>query len=350
MTNGTGLAPNLKRRIFSPATLISFIIAVLLIVFLLRGFDVDLEATWRQVRSADVGFYLIGFFIYYLSFPVRGYRWKLLVRNAHAEGTPRPLAGILGWSEYIFLGWYVNTLSWFHMGDAYRGYLVTRRSQVNFSKVIGTILAERMLDTVVVAVLFGIAAFALWSSWTSATAYLVILSGGLVVFSAVALAGMAILGKMLRERLPHTLKGVYSNFEAGTLKSFRNLPWLMAVSVFAWLLEAARLYFMARSLGVELSPWLVLFTALAGSLLTTLPLTPGGVGIVETGMAGLFMLAMSQTDAVALTILDRSVSYLTILVFGTVLFLFRQFGRKDGPRRPPEPSAQRAAETADTDT
>jgi uncharacterized protein (TIRG00374 family) len=149
---------------------------------------------------------------------------------------------------------------------------------------------------------------------------------------------MAILGKVLRDRLPAALKGIYTNFQDGTLGSFRNLPWLMIVSVFCWLLEAARLYFIALSLGVELDPWLVLFTALAGSLLTTLPLTPGGVGIVEAGMTGLFMLAMSQTDAIALTVLDRSVSYISIVALGTLLFLFRQFVRKEVPSAPKEPA------------
>jgi uncharacterized protein (TIRG00374 family) len=139
---------------------------------------------------------------------------------------------------------------------------------------------------------------------------------------------MAFLGERLRGRLPPPLERAYRNFHEGTLGSFRRLPLLLIVTSLAWSVEAVRLFVLAGALGLDVAPSLVLFTALAGALLTTVPLTPGGVGIVEAGMAGIFLLAVPAQEALSLAILDRSVSYLSVLALGTFLFLVQVIWRR----------------------
>ena len=83
------------------------------------------------------------------------------------------------------------------------------------------------------------------------------------------------------------------------------------------------LVFEALSLDVNLA--LPIFLTLANSLLTLVP-TPGGVGAVEWGVGGLAVrLSNLKADAAAaLVLIDRAITYVSVILLGAVLFLVRQ--------------------------
>jgi uncharacterized membrane protein YbhN (UPF0104 family) len=64
---------------------------------------------------------------------------------------------------------------------------------------------------------------------------------------------------------------------------------------------------------------------LANSLLTLFP-TPGGLGAVESGVSGLAMRlsSLASSAVVALVLVDRAISYVSIVVVGALVFLLRQ--------------------------
>jgi uncharacterized protein (TIRG00374 family) len=81
----------------------------------------------------------------------------------------------------------------------------------------------------------------------------------------------------------------------------------------------------------KLGPSAALFLALGSSVLTTIPFAPGGLGLVET-----FLIAAFKTlkhgatggTAAAVALLDRIISYLSIVVIGFVLYLFSKKTRE----------------------
>jgi uncharacterized protein (TIRG00374 family) len=90
-----------------------------------------------------------------------------------------------------------------------------------------------------------------------------------------------------------------------------------------WLLEGGRLFFVTRSLDAhEVTLSAVIFIALLSSLVTTIPATPGGAGLVEGAVAlslGLFL--TDQHLAVSIALLDRLINYWSLIVGGLVLYL-----------------------------
>ena len=67
----------------------------------------------------------------------------------------------------------------------------------------------------------------------------------------------------------------------------------------------------------------VIFIALLSSLLTTLPLTPGGAGIVEGAVVltlGLFI-KDNHNLVVSIALLDRVINYWSLIVGGLILYL-----------------------------
>jgi len=81
-----------------------------------------------------------------------------------------------------------------------------------------------------------------------------------------------------------------------------------------------------RAVGADPRPSLVLLAYTAGELLALVPLTPGGLGFVETGLVGTLTLAgVPAPDALSATLLYRLVAYWLPLPAGGIAYvLFRR--------------------------
>lgn len=314
---------NLRRRFFSLPTLASFVIAFVLIGFLWAQFDLDISATWKQIKASSPGFLVVAVLLHYSSFPVRGLRWRLLLDNCEAfreKESSRP--SLLRVSAIILISWLANSILWFRLGDAYRAYLISRPEEVSFSRTIGTVAAERLIDVIMVFGLLLVAGLGLIATGdnTPELRAVELAATSLATLGVVGLIGLRIFGPRLGNRLPKQVQPIYIRFLEGTFGSFRHLPTLIVLTGAVWLLESARLYFVVQALGFEVGLALVLLAALAHSMLTTIPLTPGGLGFVELGLAGLLAITLSPGDAAVVTLLERSITYFSIVVVGAAVF------------------------------
>jgi uncharacterized protein (TIRG00374 family) len=127
--------------------------------------------------------------------------------------------------------------------------------------------------------------------------------------------------------LPHGVVELYDRFEEGVFSAIglRALPRLIVVTVLIWSTEAIRLFLVVEALGfgdVHLGISGAFFVALTGSLLTAVPLTPAGIGVVEAGVVGVLTIVYSigQTEALAITLVDRAISVLSIIIFGSIAY------------------------------
>lgn len=323
---GNGVVPeveiSLRERFFNIKTLLSFVAAFAVLFIVISRLDVNLGTLWLNIKGSNPFLYMLAAAIYYSAFPLRGSRWQLLLRNVkllHRPGMQLPSRR--GLTEIIFLSWFANCILPAKLGDVYRGYLLKRNSNIGLSTGMGTVLAERALDMVMVVVLMVLAGLTLWGGNESLTWGI---AGVGLAMALVALVGVVVMhrfGSSLQRLLPFRFQGYYQAFQEGTLGSFGQLPILIALSAVIWLVEAGRLYFVTQSLGVPLGLPVVLFVASANSILTIFPFTPAGLGLVEVGVTGLLMLFTSKELALAVTIMDRGISYWSVLLLGLVTFL-----------------------------
>ena len=110
----------------------------------------------------------------------------------------------------------------------------------------------------------------------------------------------------------------------GTMRSFRTLPRAGLFGLLGWLSEVGRLYLVVSATGLEVGIGLIVFVTVANALLSAVPITPGGLGIVESGIAGLLTLAVAEESAVSIALLDRSISYLSVIIFGAMALAYHQ--------------------------
>jgi uncharacterized protein (TIRG00374 family) len=322
---------SLWERLRSPRTLISFGLALAIVIFALRGLNIDLATTWAYMRQANPWLLAAGFGVFYLTFPVRAIRWRMLLRNA---GVPvdqgkHSWASMPALIEYIYLSWFANCIVPAKLGDAYRGYLLKRNGGVSFSTAFGTIFAERLLDMIG---LFGMLVLSAWFTFGAhmpeGTQIVFVFGALLVVAILTGLACMRWLSPVIRRILPRRIHDFYGRFESAALSSFSPtiLPRLIVLTSCVWLLEGFRLFFVIEALGPEvamLSIPAIVFVALASSLLTALPITPAGLGVVEgTITVVLTLFGIDKNLGIAVTFLDRLINFWSIVVGGFLLYIF----------------------------
>lgn len=324
----------LEHRLRDPRTLLSFALALALIVFIFTRFNLDPAQVWKTMRQANLGYFALGFAVYYLAFLLRGLRWRTLLANVGFTRVRNPaMPGLGGLIEIIYVSWFVNCVVPAKLGDAYRSYMLKRDAGLSFSRTIGTILAERMIDLFILFGLLLVSGFFTLQNHVFKTASnadaltaTIALGGVLILALAGGLLALRILGDRAIRFIPHRFREMFTSFQHGTLQSFRrrSLPVLAGYTAIVWLLEGLRLFWVVQALdqGHRIGLSVVIFIALASSLLTTLPFTPGGVGIVEGAVVGVLQLfGVDGATAVSIALLDRLINYWSIVLGGFLIYL-----------------------------
>jgi uncharacterized protein (TIRG00374 family) len=98
----------------------------------------------------------------------------------------------------------------------------------------------------------------------------------------------------------------------------------ISISAVIWVMDGARLLLVAKSLGVTLTAATGTFVALMSSMLTTLPITPAGLGVVETAMiVVLKWVDVTPSLATSTALMDRIITYWSLILIGLILYIRR---------------------------
>lgn len=328
---------SLVSRLRQPRTILSIAVPIAIIV-------VAVAANWNEMKDvpgnisrANPWLVLLAFIIYYVGFPLRGWRWTKLLYGAGYKVKVRD------GTEILFISWLVNCVVPAKLGDLYRAYLLKLNSPVSATKTLGTVFMERILDLIAIAALGVMAGY--WHFRASLnnlpSSVQVIFAFGVVVIVVliIALVLMRSFGRRVISvlPLPHRVVDFYDRFEEGVFSSvgLRGMPLLGLLTVAIWATEALRLYFVVRSLGftgIDLGLSGAMFVALIGSLLTAIPFTPAGLGLVELGMTGVLttVFKMASPQAAAIVVVDRAISVFSIVVLGAIAYMISSKPRAGG--------------------
>ena len=331
---------SLRKRILDWRTIVPLVIVVVFLVFFIQKANINPQQIWQTIRSANVLFLMAGFLVYYLSFPLRALRWRILLQNVgftKANGVQLPKFWKL--VEIIYISFFANVIVPAKLGDLYRAYLLRQETGVSATRSFGTVLAERLLDLIVLlllcipAIMISLHGKLPWEVELSLEVTL-----AAVVVGVAGLFTLRLLRKKIEKIVPTRLREYYNHLQEGMLGSFQRLPSLTTLSIGVWMCEALRFFFVAFALNLFSGDLLhvvaaAFFVGLVEALLTAIPFTGGGVGLVETGMAAMIILLNPSTLttgkslAAAAILLDRMISLFSIIIIGFVVFMIA-FGRQ----------------------
>jgi len=320
---------SISKRLLNWRTIVPLIIAIIALVIFAQKININPKLTLAAMRNAKIYFVLAAFIIYYLSFPIRTFRWRMLLENVgYTEENGIHLPKFWKLLEIIYVSWFANVIVPAKLGDLYRAYLLRREAGLPASRTFGTILAERLLDLIVLLLLF--IPSVIISLHENLPPQLVLglkLTMMLVVVGILGLFMLRMFPTQIGMVVPKRFRGYYNQFQEGTIGSFRRIPTLTGLTVGVWACEALRFFFIALALNLISGSFIhvmsaSLFIALGEALLTAVPFTGGGIGLVEGGMLAMISLFTPNTSlALAAIVIDRAISLFSVLVIGFFVFM-----------------------------
>jgi uncharacterized protein (TIRG00374 family) len=322
---GAGRPPlSLRDRLLSVRTLVSFALAAAFILFVFRNLNLNVGEIAGNIADGNPLWIGAGFAVYYGAFPLRAWRWRRLLENAGLRDDSQAQAFKLrSLSEIYILSWFANCLVPAKLGDAYRGYLLRQRAGASFARTLGTVLAERFMDVLALVGLMVLSALLTFHGNIPADVRWPLIGG-----AALVVLGIAGLGVVARYRtlivglVPERFTAPYERLQGGVLSSFARsgVPQIVGATILIWGAEGVRVFVVAAAFGVDLTVPEALFVALLASLLTVVPLTPAGLGVVESGtIIALRLLDVSDTNAATIALVDRGIAYWSVIVVGAAL-------------------------------
>nr|BBH88563.1 TIGR00374 family protein [Thermosporothrix sp. COM3] len=329
---------SLKKRFLNWRTLLPLAIVVIALAIFAQRMNIEPQKIGAALQKANLLLFVLAFVIYYVSFGLRAWRWRILLENVgYTKEAGIHLPGFWKRVEIIYISFFANVVVPAKLGDLYRAYLLKKEISVSTTRSFGTVLAERLLDLIVLLVLFIPAVLISLREHMPAQLQLSLeLLLGAVIAGIIGLIVLRVAREPIAKLVPARFREQYYHFQEGTLGSFKRLPTLAILTAGVWVCESLRFFFVALSLQLITGSLLHITAAaivigLAEALLTALPTTGGGIGVVEAGMVGIISLYSSGTDivnqAAAAILLDRSISLFSVLIIGLIVFLIA-FGRK----------------------
>ncbi|MBR1733475.1 MAG: flippase-like domain-containing protein [Alloprevotella sp.] len=303
--------------------LLPFALAIGILWWMYRGTD------WREFFRSVTGEMRWGWMLFSLVFgvlaqQVRAWRWKLALEPL-GERPRRRTA-----EDAIFLS-YAASLVVPRIGEVMRCGSLQRSDGVPFAKSLGTVVTERIVDSLMIAALTALALltqlpvfvkflqttgtdlYGLLGRFT-ATGYLVT---ALCLVTAIA-AGAYLLGKYVKSG-----KDLLRDLRAGilSLKNVRSLPLYLLYSLLIWVFYFLHFYvaFFSFAFTAGVSPLSAFLIFCIGSFAVLVP-TPNGAGpwhfAVKTMLVLLYPTAISEAQAILFALVVHTIQTALVVLLG----------------------------------
>lgn len=234
--------------------------------WVVRSFDGP--TFWRQATHLDWRWVMAAVFFDVLSYVGQGYRWRQLLR---------PITNLSPWrtTRAIYAGLFVNEVVPMRPGEAVRGLIVAQESGLRISRILPSMVAERLMDGVWLMLAIVCSSF------------FVSFPGSIQRFTTAAagICGVLLLALILaRKRIPVSWLNALQNRAA------------FATSVVILLGQGLAVWSVLKACHLGLSPFAGMVTMLVLRVGTMLPAAPANVGTHQLStMLGLSLFGISHT-------------------------------------------------------
>jgi uncharacterized protein (TIRG00374 family) len=324
-----------KRRI-----IIAFILAILLLalIFIVVG----IEEVWQAVVSASSAVVGTAVLIYFISWPVRGLRYKLILRRL---GYDQDLNFITG---SIFISQSLNVILPARIGDISRAYILKIQRDIPLTSGMSSLAVEKIFDIIAITVI-GVLAVLIVRTQKSVDDWvmpLMVSSAVVIMIFFVAifyLASKSEAGQSPVERiiLRISAPGDYTDRIAGIAGKFVDEIYTVSTSPMSfflvffsslviWTVDILTCYTVllafptVHSTVSHITLMAIVFLAVAvGNMVKMIPTTPGSIGTYEGALTVVFRIAgIPAYIGAAAAVIDHAVKNSVTLLFGAVYIIY----------------------------
>lgn len=290
--------------------------------------SVDLAAAWDAVRSAQPGWLLLLVAFVGIDVLNRALRWKVLLSPIGRVSYGASLGALL-------VGYLANNVLPARLGELVRSHDMGERTRLSKSTVLGTIVVERVMDTLVVVAIAAVAILVLSVRGIVASAVLVGLAVTLLLVVAI-IAGLA------AHRLPGadraaafisrwpTVRGLLLRLRTGLAitRDARVMAIGLGLTLVSWSCTVLGFAVAAQSVGVQPTIGQAALLAAGTNLATAVPAAPGYIGTFELAAVAIAVsVGIDRESALAFAVLVHVAALLITSVGGAVALLAGGRGR-----------------------
>jgi uncharacterized protein (TIRG00374 family) len=248
----------------------------------------------------------------------RGWRWHTILRRIEIAHQPADAFGL------VVVGYMGNNVLPARGGEVLRVLLLGERVGGRRRDIIGSIVAERLLDVLTVVSLF---ALMTWAGVAGAPAgqrpVAVVLAG-----ATLAVVVVGVYRALRRRGRLERLAAIIAPFvRASQLMLGRTGGVLICLTIAIWLLEGVNFWLVGQSLDLGISLLDATFLAILASFAAAVPSAPGYIGTYDAALVfGLEALDVAGGQALAFAVLIRFIVFVPITLAGLALVLARYGG------------------------
>jgi uncharacterized membrane protein YbhN (UPF0104 family) len=245
---------------------------------------------------------------------LRSERWLALLRH---DGIRARRADAWGLTVVGFMG---NNIIPARGGDALSGYLMSNRTQTLFRYVVASLIAMRLLDVVVLVLIYFAVAHGLLSGVDVPGGSLLGLE--LAILGLIALIGLGFWVVVRRGHFEGA--GRLAGELLSTTRRLRGPHGLamLAATVLIWVAEAATLLLCAEAVGLEMTALESLYVIGLAGVFVLIPSGPGYAGTLDAALLfGARAIGASSSLALSFLLITRFVVFVPITLLGLILML-----------------------------
>jgi uncharacterized membrane protein YbhN (UPF0104 family) len=275
--------------------------------------------TWSALKRADYTWVMLSIVFAWLSHFSRAMRWKYLLEPLGCK--PKL------WNSYdsVMIGYLIN-MAIPRAGEPARAGYLARYENVTFEKSFGTIFAERVVDTIMLAIVFGVtiilqannldkfneATKTSGGSGTSIWVYAAIGAGVMLVVGIIAFKNAKFKAKILS-----IIKGFIEGLK--TIITMKNKWAFIGHTVFIWVMYLAMFWVCLLALPEtsDVGIAAVFASFIAGTLAVVA--IQGGIGLYPIMVAGvLFIYGIDEGDGYAVGSIMWASQTVLVIILGLV--------------------------------
>lgn len=274
---------------------------------------VNLGETARAFASAAPAGVLLAVLLVLVEITIRAERWCVLLH-------PSAQVPLRSAFAYLTIGYFANVLLPARLGDLTRAYLAGRSFGISSLVTLGTVVVERVSDTLTILVIVLLAGLAVAPSsevagWAEVLAVAVVIG-----LAAAVVGGFGVLHSgLLDRRFGWQVRAVVARVAEGgaALRRPRGAALVLGLTILPFGVGMCTFGAISGALSLPLDPveWALVLGVLA--LSTAIPAAPGSLGTYEfAGVTVLGILGIGPSQALAATVLVHIIATLPPALLG----------------------------------
>ncbi|HWQ49566.1 MAG TPA: lysylphosphatidylglycerol synthase transmembrane domain-containing protein [Methanosarcina sp.] len=292
-------------------------------VFLIRAYWTEivpaLGESLKMLTETRIQYVILAFLVYLLSVYLFAVRWQ---RVLYCIGYTLKATDLF---PILFGAIFVNNLTPANRtgGEPLRIFWANKRFGISYTDAFITIFFERLVEAIPIILLLFYVLYLFPSLEIKFLPQKSILTLNSTYLLLLTFLATGVLVWIFRERFTVFLKDIQQNWK----KLNRSFIPVLLFSCWVWILDIIRLKLIALALNIPLSLYIISAVSILYLLLGLLPVTPGGIGIVEGGLISLLLyFGLTLASAGSFIFLERFISYgLSSLIGFLYLFYYGGF-------------------------